>query len=97
MPAKTPKTDHLINNIESAVQESLLGLCKTNPEIQLIREYNVVIRKDLSDFESQNGKSQRRKVAIISGGGSGHEPFAAGNFALKSFPNSSILRFSPNG
>lgn len=82
MPSTILKTNHLINNIESAVQESLLGLCKTNPEIQLIKEYNVVIRKELSDFESQNGKSPRRKVALISGGGSGHEPFAAGNFAF---------------
>lgn len=79
---KTPKTNHLINSIENAVQESLLGLCKTNPEIQLIKEYNVVIRKDLSDFEHQNGKPPRRKVALISGGGSGHEPFAAGNFVF---------------
>lgn len=79
MAPSIPKTNHLINNIESAVQESLLGLCKTNPEIQLIKEYNVVIRKDLSDFDSQNGKVPKRKVALISGGGSGHEPFAAGN------------------
>lgn len=68
------KTNHLINNIENAVQESLLGLVKTNPQIQLIKEYNVVIRKDLSDFDV-NGK---RKVALISGGGSGHEPAFAG-------------------
>ena len=68
------KTNHLINNIENAVQESLLGLVKTNLEIQLIKEYNVVIRSDLSDFDAKNGK---RKVALISGGGSGHEPFAS--------------------
>lgn len=59
------KTNHLINNIENAVQESLLGLVKTNLEIQLIKEYNVVIRSDLSDFDAENGK---RKVALISGG-----------------------------
>lgn len=69
----SPKTNHLINNIENAVQESLLGLVKTNPDVQLIKEYNVVIRKDLSEFETK-----KRMVALISGGGSGHEPFAAG-------------------
>ena len=64
------KTNHLINNIENAVQESLLGLVKTNPEVQLIKEYNVVIRKDLSDFDLVNGQS-KRNVVLISGGGSG--------------------------
>lgn len=68
MPTTNPKTNHLINNVENAVQENLLGLVKTNPDLQLIKEYNVVIRKDLTDFELVNGQS-KRKVALISGGG----------------------------
>ncbi|KAK4337337.1 hypothetical protein RND71_043508 [Anisodus tanguticus] len=68
------KTSHFINNLENAVRENLLGIVKSNDEIQLISDYNIVIRKDLSDFNSLNLK---RKVALISGGGSGHEPFSA--------------------
>jgi len=73
MTSSKPKTNHLINSVENAAQESLLGSVKTNPTVQLIKEYNVVIRKDLSDFQNL-----KRKVAIISGGGSGHQPYCDG-------------------
>lgn len=59
----------LINNPDNVLQDMLSGIEKAYPEyLKRIENTNVLIRKDLSE----------RKVAIVSGGGSGHEPAHAG-------------------
>jgi len=58
----------LINSPENAVDEALEGLVMLHPGLRLLQDHRVVVRE----------KIERGKVALISGGGSGHEPFCAG-------------------
>ncbi|MGM7637380.1 dihydroxyacetone kinase subunit DhaK [Bacillus sp. Hm123] len=59
----------MINNPEHAVKEMLEGFAVAYPdEVELLADWSVIKRKHL----------KRGKVAIISGGGSGHEPAHAG-------------------
>ncbi|KAJ3711247.1 Dak1 domain-containing protein [Lentinula guzmanii] len=57
---------HLINSPSTLVIESLEGLCLLNPELKLDRDARVLF------WPMLNSPSQ--KVALICGGGSGHEP-----------------------
>uniref|UniRef100_A0A8C5RH54 DhaK domain-containing protein n=1 Tax=Laticauda laticaudata TaxID=8630 RepID=A0A8C5RH54_LATLA len=50
--------------------DSLVGIIACNPNLQLLSGHRVAIRSDLENIEG--------KVALISGGGSGHEPAHAG-------------------
>ncbi len=61
----------LINNPRSVVREMLEGLVAQSAELALLADENVVLRHPLPAPE-------KRTVAIISGGGSGHEPAHAG-------------------
>ncbi|MBB3458699.1 dihydroxyacetone kinase [Rhizobium sp. BK313] len=61
----------LINNPKSIVREMLEGTVAMSHGLAILRNENVVIRTDLP------GKLNR-KVAVISGGGAGHEPAHAG-------------------
>lgn len=56
----------LINGSENVVKEMLLGLNEVHPELTVSMEFNSVI------YDNQ------RKVVLISGGGSGHEPLDIG-------------------
>lgn len=59
----------LINNPDNVVKEMIEGIYLANPErLEKIEEYNVIYRKKLN----------QNKVALVSGGGSGHEPAHAG-------------------
>lgn len=58
----------IINNVDNVVKEMLLGIKKTNPNVKVLLEHNVVIETNIDT----------NKVALISGGGSGHEPAHAG-------------------
>ena len=58
----------IINEPSSVVGEMLASAALTNPAIKLLDGYHVVVRAALD----------KAKVAIISGGGSGHEPSHAG-------------------
>jgi len=58
----------LINSVEGAVDEALEGLTLLHPGLNKIRGHRVILRE----------KVDKSKVAILSGGGSGHEPFCAG-------------------
>uniref|UniRef100_A0A672RVM2 Triokinase/FMN cyclase n=1 Tax=Sinocyclocheilus grahami TaxID=75366 RepID=A0A672RVM2_SINGR len=60
----------LLNSVEKCVDEALEGLVRSNGGLALLRGHRVVLR---SDLESIKGK-----VALLSGGGSGHEPAHAG-------------------
>jgi dihydroxyacetone kinase len=63
-------TKKLINDPERVVDEALEGLLATNPGVSAVDNHRVVVR---SDLDSLTGK-----VALICGGGSGHEPAFAG-------------------
>ena len=59
----------LVNNPDNVVEEMVEGIVMADPDmLEKIDGYNVVIRKS----------SPNEKVALVSGGGSGHEPTHAG-------------------
>src|SRR5690606_7447919 len=61
----------LINDPRNVVREMLEGLVDLNPGLALLDGEAVVLRADLPS-------PAERKVAVISGGGSGHEPAHGG-------------------
>jgi dihydroxyacetone kinase len=60
-----------INRPEHVVEEMLQGLAVLNPRLARLAGHKVMFRADAAQVQSQ-------QVAIISGGGSGHEPAHAG-------------------
>ncbi|ADO76176.1 dihydroxyacetone kinase subunit DhaK [Halanaerobium praevalens] len=59
----------LINNPEQVVEEMIEGIVMATPDkLKKLDDYNIVVRKD----------KKEGKVALVSGGGSGHEPAHAG-------------------
>jgi len=58
----------LYNSPTDVVGEMLEGVVLCNPALRRLEGYNVVVRSEID----------RSKVALISGGGSGHEPSHAG-------------------
>lgn len=61
----------LINRPADVVREMLEGIARQTPHVAILGDENVLIRRDLP-------QSAQRPVAIISGGGSGHEPAHGG-------------------
>ncbi|HEV7275848.1 MAG TPA: dihydroxyacetone kinase family protein [Devosiaceae bacterium] len=61
----------LINDPRHVVRELLEGTVDLSPDLALLEGEDVVVRRDLPP-------AAERKVAILSGGGSGHEPAHAG-------------------
>ncbi|HEY9013012.1 MAG TPA: dihydroxyacetone kinase subunit DhaK, partial [Devosia sp.] len=61
----------LINDPRFVVREMLEGVVDAHPALALLADENVIVR-------SAAGTSSHRTVAVISGGGSGHEPAHAG-------------------
>lgn len=61
----------LINHPADVVREMLEGFVAATPGTALLATETVVVRSDLAQREA-------RKVAVLSGGGSGHEPAHAG-------------------
>src|SRR5687767_2842288 len=61
----------LINDPRFVVREMLEGIVDAYPDLALLDDENVVLRSDAASTSED-------KVAIISGGGSGHEPAHAG-------------------
>ncbi|MFO1157818.1 MAG: dihydroxyacetone kinase family protein [Reyranellaceae bacterium] len=61
----------LVNDPRRVVREMLEGACDLNPGLALLADHDVVVRADV-------GPPGGRAVAVISGGGSGHEPAHAG-------------------
>ena len=62
----------IINKPTEVVDEALEGLVLSNNNVQLLKGHRVVIRADVKCV------CERGQVALISGGGSGHEPSHAG-------------------
>ncbi|CAJ1085811.1 triokinase/FMN cyclase [Xyrichtys novacula] len=60
----------LINSVDGCVDEALCGLVRASGGLSLLKGHRVVLRSDLD--------SLRGKVALLSGGGSGHEPAHGG-------------------
>ncbi len=61
----------LINEPRHLVRELLEGVTDVNPAVALLADENVIVRRNLPE-------PSKRQVAILSGGGSGHEPAHAG-------------------
>src|SRR5262245_43953895 len=61
----------LINRPEAVVEEMVEGLVAVYPGLRRLPGYTVLVRADLPETAA-------RPVAVISGGGSGHEPAHAG-------------------
>ena len=62
----------LINDPRAVVREMLEGLVDLVPDQALLEGEDVVVRAGLPPYD------ERREVAVLSGGGSGHEPAHAG-------------------
>uniref|UniRef100_A0A8C9FSB8 Triokinase and FMN cyclase n=1 Tax=Pavo cristatus TaxID=9049 RepID=A0A8C9FSB8_PAVCR len=60
----------LVCSVTSCAEDALAGLVACNPGLQLLRGHRVALRSDLAAL--------RGRVALLSGGGSGHEPAHAG-------------------
>jgi dihydroxyacetone kinase len=58
----------IINKPETLMMEMCNGIVMAHPELELLRKYKVIKKKELNED----------KVTLISGGGSGHEPAHAG-------------------
>ena len=58
----------LINAVEAVEEQMVQGLVKSTPKLAKLDDHLVVVRAD----------KKEGKVALISGGGSGHEPAHAG-------------------
>lgn len=57
----------IINNPNEVVTEMLQGLVKANPQLEYFKDLEVICKKH-----------KEKKVGLVSGGGSGHEPAHAG-------------------
>nr|XP_045608352.1 triokinase/FMN cyclase-like [Procambarus clarkii]XP_045608353.1 triokinase/FMN cyclase-like [Procambarus clarkii]XP_045608354.1 triokinase/FMN cyclase-like [Procambarus clarkii] len=80
-------TLQLLASSERCVDEGLEAVAASNPGFHLIPLHRVIVdRRWLL-----KGPNRRRKVALISGGGSGHEPFSVG------FVGSGMLAASVSG
>jgi triose/dihydroxyacetone kinase / FAD-AMP lyase (cyclizing) len=62
----------LINDPKHVTREMLEGLVAINPTLALLNDETVVVRSDLAEWR------ERACVALVSGGGAGHEPAHAG-------------------
>ncbi|XP_046567382.1 triokinase/FMN cyclase-like isoform X2 [Haliotis rubra] len=62
----------LINSVERCVDDMLEGYVALNPGVRLLHGHRIVIRADVEDYVKSG------KVAVLCGGGSGHEPAQAG-------------------
>ncbi|HEV3429085.1 MAG TPA: dihydroxyacetone kinase family protein [Paraburkholderia sp.] len=61
----------LVNQPSDVVREMLEGIALQDPHIVILGDENVLVRRDIPE-------PQARAVALISGGGSGHEPAHGG-------------------
>ncbi|NXO43416.1 TKFC cyclase, partial [Locustella ochotensis] len=60
----------LVRTVSGCADDALAGLVACNPGLRLLQGHRVVLRSDLPAI--------RGRVALLSGGGSGHEPAHAG-------------------
>nr|XP_033783880.1 triokinase/FMN cyclase isoform X2 [Geotrypetes seraphini] len=60
----------LVNSVPHCVDDALSGIVSCHPSVRMLQGHRVVVRADLDQIKG--------KVALLSGGGSGHEPAHAG-------------------
>ncbi|XP_078671711.1 triokinase/FMN cyclase-like isoform X1 [Branchiostoma floridae x Branchiostoma belcheri] len=60
-------TKKLLDSVETCVDDMLEGLVAVNPGLRLLAGNRVVLREDWEEVRAN-------RVAVVSGGGSGHEP-----------------------
>ncbi|KAK2100375.1 hypothetical protein P7K49_021723 [Saguinus oedipus] len=65
-----PTSKKLVNSVAGCADDALAGLVACNPNLQLLQGHRVALRSDLDSLKG--------RVALLSGGGSGHEPAHAG-------------------
>uniref|UniRef100_A0AAV2KM31 DhaK domain-containing protein n=1 Tax=Knipowitschia caucasica TaxID=637954 RepID=A0AAV2KM31_KNICA len=68
VPLQRPQK--LLNQVEACVDQALLGLVRSSPGLSLLQDIRTVVRSDLTSLSG--------KVALVSGGGAGHEPAHGG-------------------
>ncbi|XP_005408222.1 PREDICTED: bifunctional ATP-dependent dihydroxyacetone kinase/FAD-AMP lyase (cyclizing) isoform X2 [Chinchilla lanigera] len=68
--APTMTSKKLVNSVVGCAEDALAGLVASNPGLQLLQGHRVALRSDLDSLKG--------RVALLSGGGSGHEPAHAG-------------------
>src|SRR5258708_16948171 len=74
MAVETTHMRKFLNDPSAVVKESLAGLAAAHPDLLTYDVANqIIVRK---------GAPKKGKVALISGGGSGHEPLHGGVFGL---------------
>lgn len=61
-----------MNSVAGCADDALAGLVACNPNLQLLQGHRVALRSDLDSLKG--------RVALLSGGGSGHEPAHAGEY-----------------
>uniref|UniRef100_T1IL93 Triokinase/FMN cyclase n=1 Tax=Strigamia maritima TaxID=126957 RepID=T1IL93_STRMM len=61
-----------LRSVDTCVDDNLLGYVKLHTGVKLLKKHSAVIRDDLESIKRDG------RVTILSGGGAGHEPFAAG-------------------
>ena len=66
----------LINSVERCVDDMIDGYVSVNPGVRRLKGHRVVIRADVEEYVRTG------KVAVVSGGGSGHEPAHIGDFYI---------------
>jgi hypothetical protein len=64
----------MVNSVEGCADDALAGLVASNPDLQLLQGHRVALRSDLDTLKG--------RVALLSGGGSGHEPAHAGEYLV---------------
>src|SRR5260221_2438938 len=75
MAVETTHMRKFLNDPSSVVKESLAGLAAAHPDLLTYDVANqIIVRK---------GAPKKGKVALISGGGSGHEPLHGGVVGLR--------------
>lgn len=62
----------LLNSVAGCADDALAGLVACNPNLQLLQGHRVALRSNLDSLKG--------RVALLSGGGSGHEPAHAGEY-----------------
>lgn len=63
----------LLNSVAGCADDALAGLVACDPNLQLLQGHRVALRSDLDSLKG--------RVALLSGGGSGHEPAHAGEYS----------------
>lgn len=78
----------LVNSVTDCADDALAGLVACNPGLRLLQGHRVVLRADLVAI--------RGRVALLSGGGSGHEPAHAGELPPATAAGRLPPRTAPN-